>query len=123
MCKEEVKYIGVSGSREFTRENLLFEQLDKLHKQYEFITIVSGGAKGADTMAKNYANSHTINLIEYLPDYSKGRYAPFLRNTTIAQKCDILVACLVNHLPCNGTRDTIRKTMDLNKQIIYIEEK
>ena len=118
-----MKYIGVSGSREFTEKQQLFEQLDKLRKQYEFITIVSGGAKGADTFAKEYATLYNLNLIEYLPDYSKGRYAPFLRNTTIAQKCDILVACLVDHLPCNGTRDTIRKTMDLNKQIIYIKEK
>ena len=115
-----MKYIGVSGSRDFTDEKTLFEMLDKLHDTYKFITLVSGGARGADSLAKKYATLNHVNIIEYLPDYSKGPMAPMMRNGDIANKCDILVACIVKSLPCNGTMDTVRKTGDLNKQIILI---
>lgn len=33
--------------------------------------IVSGGARGVDTSAKEYALSHNIKLTEFLPEYSK----------------------------------------------------
>ncbi len=39
--------------------------------------IVSGGAKGIDTCAKNYALLHGLKLTEFLPEYSRyGRGAP-----------------------------------------------
>jgi len=90
-----LKYIGITGSRAFQNEKLLFEHLDILRKQYEFITLVSGGARGADTIAELYAKRNNLNIIVYLPDYEKyGKTAPFVRNTD---------------LPCHGTRDTITK--------------
>jgi len=115
-----MKYIGVSGSRDFTDEKALFNMLDSLRHQYGYITLVSGGARGADSLAKKYSILCNVNIIEYLPDYSKGPMAPMMRNGDIANKCDILVACIVKSLPFNGTMDTVRKTGDLNKQIILI---
>ena len=56
-------------------------------------TIVSGGAKGADTYAKEYAIKNNIPIIEFLPDYRKyGRKAPLLRNLQIVDNCDYLLA-------------------------------
>ena len=56
-------------------------------------TIVSGGAKGADTYAKEYALKNDIPIIEFLPDYQKyGRKAPLLRNLQIVDNCDFLLA-------------------------------
>ena len=56
-------------------------------------TIVSGGAKGADTYAKEYAIKNNIPIIEFLPDYRKyGRKAPLLRNLQIVDNCDFLLA-------------------------------
>ena len=38
--------------------------------------IVSGGAKGVDTSAREYALAHEIKLTEFLPEYTKyGRYS------------------------------------------------
>lgn len=114
-----MKYIGVTGSREFNNKDLLFQTLDGLLKVHQFITIVSGGAKGADSLAKEYATSHNLNIIEYLPEYEKhGKIAPFIRNGHIAEKCDILVACFRRDLPCNGTRDTVHKASD--KPVVFI---
>ena len=55
--------------------------------------IVSGGAKGADTYAREFAIKRGIRLIEHLPDYSKyGRAAPLVRNRLIIDDCDKVLA-------------------------------
>lgn len=54
--------------------------------------IVSGGAKGIDTCAKEYAISNGIKLTEYLPKYEKyGRSAPLKRNITIIEHADLVL--------------------------------
>ena len=53
--------VAVIGSRGLSVENLG----DYLPK--ETTEIVSGGAKGIDTCAKEYALRHRLKLTEYLP--------------------------------------------------------
>lgn len=55
--------------------------------------IVSGGARGVDTVAKEYANRNGLKLTEFLPDYERfGRGAPLKRNITIIENADIVLA-------------------------------
>lgn len=55
--------------------------------------IVSGGARGVDTSARIYANSHGIKLTEFLPDYNTyGRQAPLKRNIQIIEYADVVLA-------------------------------
>lgn len=55
--------------------------------------IVSGGAKGVDTSAREYALSHGIKLTDFLPEYTRfGRSAPLKRNITIIEYSDIVLA-------------------------------
>lgn len=55
--------------------------------------IVSGGARGVDTSAREYALSHGIKLTEFLPEYTRfGRSAPLKRNITIIEYSDIVIA-------------------------------
>ena len=55
--------------------------------------IISGGAIGVDTSARNYALSHNIKLTEFLPDYDQfGRSAPLKRNITIIENADLVLA-------------------------------
>lgn len=55
--------------------------------------IVSGGAKGVDTCAREYALAHGIPLREFLPDYKQyGRSAPLKRNLSIIQNADFVLA-------------------------------
>lgn len=63
------------------------------HLKYIPDTIISGGAIGADTYAKEFAIKHNLKLIEFLPDYEKyGRKAPLVRNKLIVEECDCLIA-------------------------------
>lgn len=55
--------------------------------------IISGGARGVDAAAKEYALKHNIPYKEYLPEYDKyGRKAPILRNYQIADRADKVIA-------------------------------
>lgn len=45
--------------------------------------IVSGGARGVDSLAENYALEHNIPTKIYKPDWSKGKRAGLERNTDI----------------------------------------
>lgn len=57
-------------------------------------TIVSGGARGADTYAKEFAIKHNLKLLEYLPEYDKypPKLAPLERNKLIVDNCDCVLA-------------------------------
>ena len=51
--------------------------------------IISGGAKGIDACAKEFAADNGIVLNEILPDYKKfGRAAPLIRNKQIVKTAD-----------------------------------
>ena len=55
--------------------------------------IVSGGAKGVDADAKEYATQNQIPITEFLPDYQRyGRGAPLKRNIQIIDYADIVLA-------------------------------
>jgi predicted Rossmann fold nucleotide-binding protein DprA/Smf involved in DNA uptake len=55
--------------------------------------IVSGGAKGVDTLAKEYAQANELAYTEFRPDYKRfGRGAPLKRNEEIVTYSDCVVA-------------------------------
>ena len=79
--------VAIVGSR-----NLTIPDLEKYISK-ETTEIISGGAKGVDTCARNYALSHGIKITEYLPEYEKyGRAAPLKRNISIIQNADLVIA-------------------------------
>lgn len=55
--------------------------------------IVSGGARGVDASAREYALRHGLKLTEFLPEYSRyGRGAPLRRNIAIIESADLVLA-------------------------------
>lgn len=55
--------------------------------------IISGGARGVDASAREYAQRHGLKLTEYLPEYDRyGRSAPLKRNITIIEDSDLVLA-------------------------------
>lgn len=79
--------VAVIGSRGLEIENL------EKYLPKETTEIISGGAKGIDTCARNYAKSHGIKLTEILPEYEKfGRAAPLKRNDQIIERADLILA-------------------------------
>ncbi len=79
--------VAVIGSR-----NLIIKNLQNYLPE-NVTEIVSGGARGIDTCAKEYALANNIKLTEFLPDYKKyGSGAPLKRNITIIENADLVLA-------------------------------
>ena len=82
--------------------------------------IVSGGARGVDFMAREYATSHNIKLTEFLPQYEiYGRAAPLKRNELIAECAD--EALVFWDGVSKGTEYTLNLFRRLNKKVTLIE--
>jgi len=86
--------IAIVGSRTFDDYNFLKAILYKHTKGIpNSYSIVSGGAKGADSLAKQYAEEFKIPIKEFLPDWAThGKSAGPIRNEQIVEECDIVIA-------------------------------
>lgn len=90
----------------------------------EYITerpemIISGGAKGIDTLAAIYARENNIPLKEFLPEYSKyGRSAPIIRNKQIVEAADMVMAFWDGK--SKGTLSSINLAKKLGKSLLII---
>lgn len=85
--------LAIVGSRSIGPEHyqLLCDAVAGLDEVPE--VIVSGGARGADTLARQYAAQQEIPMIEHLPNYAQfGRGAPLVRNKLIVEDANIVLA-------------------------------
>ncbi len=79
--------------------------------------IVSGGAKGIDSCARNYAESNNIKYTEFLPEYEKyGTDAPLKQNDLIIDYADIVIAFWDGK--SKGTKYVIDTCNKKNKPIV-----
>ena len=107
--------VAVIGSRGFDDYVLLKETLSKI----EITLLISGGARGADSLGERYANENNIPKKIFYSEWDKhGKAAGFLRNTDIINEADIIIAFWDG--VSNGTKDSITKAKKQNKQIIII---
>ena len=76
--------------------------------------IVSGGAMGVDTSAREYALAHGLRLTEFRPDYARyGRSAPLRRNRQIVEYADLVL--LFWDGSSHGTRHVLELCCALSK--------
>lgn len=108
--------LAIVGSRSFT-DYTYFKECMKQFENSEISYIISGGAVGADTLAEKYAAENNIPVKIFYPDYNlHGKKAPILRNTTIVENSDVVVA-FWNGVS-GGTRDSINKARKLKKAVV-----
>jgi len=85
--------LGVVGGRDFNDYDLLKEKLDHIHSIKKIECIISGGAKGADSLGEKWADENEIEKDIYLPDWKKhGRAAGFIRNEDIVKNSHRVIA-------------------------------
>jgi hypothetical protein len=116
------KRLAVVGSRTFNDKAMLKEFLDKNYDRIKII--VSGGAKGADTLATEWAAENGVPYLVFPAlwyDRQTGllnRGAGFKRNWDIVEHSDTVVA-FYDGLS-KGTANTISIAKQLNKPLIII---
>ena len=105
--------IAIIGSRTITDANI------SIYIPRNTTEIVSGGAKGIDTLAREYAISNNIKLTEFIPDYKRyGRGAPLKRNMQIIEYADRIIAFWDGR--SKGTEYVINECKKINKQVDII---
>ena len=101
--------LAIVGSTDFVDQPYLNNLMGHYTSTYGMPSlVVSGGAKGVDTLARNWARWNGVAVKEFRPDWSKhGRAAGVLRNSDIINEADRVIAIHVNN--SRGTADSIKK--------------
>lgn len=109
--------LAIVGSRSFGDYELMARYLDAYdHERYESRVgeIVSGGAKGADSLAARWARERGVALKEFLPDWDKyGKSAGMRRNAEIVDYADSVIAFWDGE--SKGTANTILRAQKAGK--------
>lgn len=85
--------IIVAGSRDFSDYSLLCSTLDTIVPYNDEVEIVSGTAKGADSLGEQYAKQHNLPITRFPADWNQyGKSAGYRRNVQMAEYADFLVA-------------------------------
>ncbi len=85
--KEQIK-LAIVGSRTFNDLQIFYKCLQILKVDYDIIKIISGGAKGADTLGEQYADINNIPKLILIADWKQyGKRAGFIRNIDIIKNC------------------------------------
>lgn len=114
--------IAIVGSRAFKDYELLKKTILE-HKgvgeliEKKLVTVVSGGAIGADQLGEKLAKEFSLQTVIHLPDWNKhGRSAGFIRNKLIIDDADIVFAFWDGKSP--GTKSSIDLAKKADKELI-----
>lgn len=84
----------ICGGRDFSDRDFIFKSLDQLHAEHHFSLLIHGGARGADSLAGEWAIAREIEFKIFPADWEQyGRSAGMIRNSQMLnQKPDLVVA-------------------------------
>lgn len=115
--------LAIVGSRDFTNYNVLKIAIsDVFYKNdaFKIKEIVSGGAKGADSLGDRFAKENDIPIKLFLPDWDKyGKSAGFRRNQLIVGNCDVVFAFWDGK--SKGTQHSINIAKELGVSIVIYD--
>jgi predicted Rossmann fold nucleotide-binding protein DprA/Smf involved in DNA uptake len=109
--------VAIIGSRTFANLTKVRDYVNQLPSD---TIVISGGARGVDTVAETTAKARGLQTIVYLPDWRRGKSAGMERNTQIVADADKVVAFWDGN--SNGTRDSIKKARSMGKEVVIIYE-
>jgi hypothetical protein len=111
--------IAVIGSRDFSNYEMFKECVIKYGIIDKAKEIVTGGAKGADSLAERFARENNIELTVIKPDWSRyGKSAGVARNRNIIEYADFCLAFWDGH--SKGTASSINHCKLKGKKVIVV---
>ena len=85
----------ICGGREFNDAVFIHAELDRLHAQYFFDTVIEGDARGVDRIAGEWARARGVPLVQFPANWKEeGRHAALIRNERMLRegKPDLVIA-------------------------------
>lgn len=115
----EVKRVLIAGCRTFNNYAVAKQYINycisNIRKDYS-LTIISGGADGADKLGERYAEENGFEIEYYLPDWKKyGRSAGPRRNKEMVERADYII-CFWDG-KSRGTASTVKYTQNCGKPL------
>jgi hypothetical protein len=108
--------IAIIGSRGWPFPETVRAVVRRLAEKDSSIVIVSGGARGVDSVAERAAKAAGLEVVVYEADWDRhGRAAGMLRNTTIVEDADKVLVFWDGS--SRGTADTVRKARVAGKPV------
>ena len=109
----------IFGSREIYLTVGELHEVLKEHVQFSSdLEIVSGGARGPDSVAIDWARYFGYKYKIFYPDWDIGKHAGILRNDEMAEYADMGIAFWNGE--SKGTEYTINKMKKLGKEVIVV---
>lgn len=110
----------VCGGRKYKDKSSLFEVLDALYEEKRFNAIVQGGARGADAIAKNWAEVRGVHCKTVEAEWNRfGRSAGRIRNVQMLHEFDPVI--VVAAPGGAGTAHMCREARKAHKQIVEVK--
>jgi len=85
----------------------------------ETTEIVSGGARGIDTVGEAFAITYKLPITQFLPEWDLGKHAALLRNAEMADYAD--AALVIWDGKSRGTADMLAQMQKRNKPVAIYE--
>lgn len=119
--------IAIVGSRTFNdydrvkREfEIVLKGMKEIYGPHVDITIVSGGAQGADKLGERLADEFGYKKVIHYPDWKTyGKRAGFIRNQYIVDDADVVLAFWKNN--SKGTEHSIDLARKQGKKLYIVE--
>lgn len=109
----------VCGGRDFADHMMMWRVLDDLHEQRRFSMLINGVARGADTIAAQWATYRKIPIYRFhAPWKTMGNAAGPIRNAKMLEKGkpELVIAFPGKH----GTQDMMRKALAANVEVLKV---
>lgn len=113
--------VVIAGYRDFNDYEKLKKEINKicLPNRVEITEVVSGGARGADTLGERYAQENKLPIKRFLADWNKfGLAAGPMRNKQMAEYGDVLIAFLARG--SKGTKNMIEQMKKIGKRYYIV---
>lgn len=108
--------LAVVGSRDFLDYGWMEQCLLRAFDMGDVEAVISGGARGADSLAARFAREHGLPLIVFHADWERhGRRAGPIRNSEIVRNADVLAAFWDG--ASRGTGDAVAKARAAGKEV------
>lgn len=88
-------FLAIVGSRDFTDYRVFCRFVQQALEKWQSVPqkIISGGARGADTLAKKWATERGIPIVEHFPEWDNlGLSAGPVRNRKIVEEATHMIA-------------------------------
>lgn len=110
--------ILICGSRDISDPAVLVRAIEQ--SGIRPTSIISGGSRGVDRLAGEYAQSRGIEFTEYLADWDRyGKRAGFMRNYIMVGAADAVIA--VWDGKSSGTKHAIDTAISSGKQVFVYQ--